>query len=227
MLDGEREKENKTKRFLSSSLPLPPLLLLAKTVFSISHFHPSLSSSLRISLSPHTTLFLTTPFLSSSVLFVRCLGNYERHKDQLMRLWSRKENVYDLRTLNTWTLRSIFLFLKSYNVFLFFGIPVQFPGIIILSDKSINRTIRWSFTVSRVYGASLCPNQLRGQWEIWHLRLDMVAVTLTMPGLKSVLVMILHIPCQVCLRLLKTFCLYSNNNILLWPTWNRKVSVAV
>lgn len=48
---------------------------------------------------------------------------------------------------------------------------------------------------------------------------------LTMPGLKSVLVMILHIPCQVCLWLLKTLCLYSNNNILLWPTWNRKVSL--
>ena len=38
-----------------------------------------------------TTPSLTTPSLSSSELFVRCHGDYKRHKDQLMRLWTREE----------------------------------------------------------------------------------------------------------------------------------------
>lgn len=42
-------------------------------------------------------------------------------------------------------------------------------------------------SVSRVYGASLRPNQLQRHWQTWHERLDVDITTLTMPGLKSVL----------------------------------------
>lgn len=170
---------------------------------------PLLFLPLNLAPSTHTTPVSNYTLLSSSVLFVRCHGDF---KDTGICWWGfgaerRKSIICTLK--RPWTL--------SYNISILYNYTVY-------SSVWESPSIHWSFTVSSVYGASLCPNRLRGQWEIWHLRSDMVIMMLTMPGLKSVLV-ILHIPCQVCLWLPKTLCLYSNNNIFLWPTWNRKVSL--
>lgn len=80
-------------------------------------------------------------------------------------------------------------------------------------------------TGQQQYGASLCLNQLRGQWEIWQLRLDTEIMMQTLPSLKWALVMILHIPRQVCLYLLKTLWLFLTTTTSLCRTWGTEKSL--
>lgn len=79
-------KNQKLKKQNKSSVWAPLFLFLCSVqkVFDKFHFHSSLSSSPWILLSPNTTMFLTTPFPSSSVLFIHCHGDY---KDTRINWW--------------------------------------------------------------------------------------------------------------------------------------------